>query len=737
MRVLSSSSLRGEMPVVFAHPTRGQLVIRSRVAWCKRVRFGQYAAGIQFLGVSEEDRREILQVRSNALVTENRRSGLSDRRANVRPEAAPDGGASRAWVLVSCALIGIAALWLSQFVTIPKSLASINAWDAVVVATVLGVVVVLGVARLVERRDPKTRVFDEVEQLKASENILRRLLHNSVDGVVFLREIVSLQGREGSFEFQLVNPAAADLLGTTGDALLGTPVTNDNPLLRELNVIDEAKGVMRTGMPVRRESKVGRSNQWVLLTIIGVPHGVLVTLTDISERRRMELQLEQFAYNDPLTGLANRARLHDLLRAAVDRATTSPGSKFAVMFLDFDRFKVINDSLGHHVGDELLLSIARRLRRHFGVPPDQAVTEPVGLARLGGDEFVILINGVETEEVVGRTADDLIRELAAPHELDGHAVVSTASIGVVVADQRYKSPDDVLRDADNAMYSAKAAGKGCWVMFDDHMHAKAAARMQLERELRGALEGRQFELAFEPIVSLETGEIFAAEALLRWNHPVRGRMLPGEFLGLAEEIGIMPEIGRWVIRESCASSRRINEALGRRARVLVTFNVSRSEMLQDDLVEQVRRCIEQTGADSSLVCIEIPETHLAADHRRIKPMLAELRKLGVRVALDDFGVGHSSLHAVQELAIDILKIDRSLGATEGGMFRNLAVFNAVLELSRHLKLKVVAEGIEHPEQVSLLTSLSCGYAQGRLMGSECSALRLLELAQGPRLRTAA
>ncbi len=730
MRVLTDRPLKGDQRVVFAHPDRGRLTITARAVWCRRVRVGCFAAGLQFVNVSAEDRRELLRSRLIAFAQEAPAEP-------VRPSPALPLQTLSLMAIAACGVLLLLAAWkINPGKDLPTNLMAVEAWPVVV--ALCGLVALVVLARLERTTAPKNgSATDEIARLRESQSVLRSLVRSSIDGVIFVRSVDGPEGAEPSFEFQLVNPAAEAFLGTCAESLIGTILGRELRILRECGIYEDALQTWHSNLPLRKELHVSATDRWVLLTVTRFAYGLLITLADITERRRSQAQLQRLAFNDPLTGLANRARLRELLRDALHRSRQIAGYHVGVMYLDFDRFKVINDSLGHGVGDALLQSIAARLRSHFAISAGTDASERTVLARLGGDEFVVMLDRMENQDAVLRSADSLTRALSNPHEISGHAVVSTASVGVVVVSGAHETPESIIRDADIAMYAAKQAGKGRWVLFDARMRGVALDRLELESQLRSAMGGEGFELVYEPIVSVESGTPLAVEALIRWNHPRRGRISPMEFLPLAEEIGLMPDIGQWVTRAACIQSRALNRDGPRAGGAIVTFNVSRAELLQHNLLARIERILGETGVNPAHVCVEIPETHLSVDQNRVKELLVGFRKLGLVVALDDFGTGNSSLHAVQELAVDILKIDRSLLASEGGVFRNIAVFNAVMELSRHLKLKVVAEGVERPEQLALLQSLGCGYAQGRLFGTELAAEEVARILIPPPARAAA
>ncbi|HEX8907357.1 MAG TPA: EAL domain-containing protein, partial [Longimicrobiaceae bacterium] len=397
---------------------------------------------------------------------------------------------------------------------------------------------------------------------------------------------------------------------------------------------------------------------------------------------------------------------------------------FAVLFLDLDRFKVVNDSLGHAVGDELLVAVAARLRN--------AVRETDTVSRFGGDEFAVLLDDLGAVEDAVRAADRIQAALAAPVSLSGYEVFTSASIGIALSSTAYGRPDHLLRNADMAMYRAKAAGTGRHEMFDRAMHALALTRLQMETDLRRGIERGEFTLHYQPIVDLRTGRIAGAEALLRWRHPERGWIPPLDFVPPAEETGLILQIGRRVIADACRQLREWQERVPAAAGLSVSVNLSVRQFAQTDLVDQVRDAIAESGIEPGLLRLEVTESVVVDNVEAAAATLSRLRALGARVFLDDFGTGYSSLSSLHRLPIDALKVDRSFVARIGAGGGEQMV-RTVSTIARNLELAVVAEGVETDDQLRFLRSLGCEYAQGFLFSPALLPAAMLELvASAPR-----
>jgi diguanylate cyclase (GGDEF)-like protein len=431
------------------------------------------------------------------------------------------------------------------------------------------------------------------------------------------------------------------------------------------------------------------------------------------ERSRIAARLRHGAFHDPLTGLPNRVMFLDRLREAIARVHESPDQAFAVLFLDLDRFKVINDSLGHLVGDQLLIAVAQQLRR---------CTRPGDLvARLGGDEFTILLEPIQAVSDATTVADRLARELQRPLELAGHEVYVSGSIGVALSTYGYDSPEDLLRDADTAMYQAKAQGKARYTLFDPGMHAQAMALWQQETELRRAVAQQQFQLVYQPLVALATGRIAGVEALVRWQHPQRGLVPPADFLALAEETGLINGIGSWVLREACRQARSWQQACPMEPPLTVTVNLSGTELLQPDLMGRIDEVLHATGFDAHCLKLDIAET-TATDHiESVTALLLRIRFPSIAVAVDDFRGGAGVLPCLGRYPIDALKIDASVvaGLPEDGEKQERV--RAIVALARASGLAVVAKGVETLEQLECLRTLGCDMVQGYLTGRPVDA----------------
>ncbi|HEX8071985.1 MAG TPA: PAS domain S-box protein [Pyrinomonadaceae bacterium] len=423
---------------------------------------------------------------------------------------------------------------------------------------------------------------------------------------------------------------------------------------------------------------------------------------DITERKQAEERLRQHALSDALTGLPNRLLFTDHLHLAVEQHKRQPAHHFAVLFLDLDRFKMINDSLGHGVGDQLLVAIARQLERCLRAGDT--------VARLGGDEFAILLNDLAHFDDAIRVAERVLRGLMLPFNLDGHEVYTTASIGIALSNNHYETAEAVLRDADTAMYRAKADGKARYKVFDMLMHARVVALLQLETDLRRAIERGEFCLHFQPIVALADGRINGFEALVRWQHPERGLIAPGEFVPVAEETGLIVPLDRWVLRAACAQMKRWQALAPAYQDLKLSVNLSGKHFAQVDLCEQIEQVLAATGFEPRRLQLEITESVLMESAKAIVPMLARLRALGVELAIDDFGTGYSSLSYLRRFPIHTLKIDRSfIGGTGED---DAEIVRTIVLLARNMRKDVVAEGVETAAQHAALRALDCTYGQG-------------------------
>ena len=409
------------------------------------------------------------------------------------------------------------------------------------------------------------------------------------------------------------------------------------------------------------------------------------------------------AFHDVLTGLPNRALFLDRLEHRLALEKRRHQTSFSVLVLDVDRFKVINDSLGHVRGDELLVEVARRL---------QSCLRPADtVARLSGDEFTILLEDVASVGDARKVADRLREELRVPFWLGAHEVFSGASVGIAPGSAAYAHPEDILRDADTALYRAKAQGRGRCVEFDASMHDRAVELLELETSLRRALERHEFHLHYQPVVSLSTGQITGAEALVRWKHPERGLVPPMEFIPLAEETGLIVEIGAWVLREACRQMKEWQERLAQ-PQLEIGVNLSSRQFQGPGLVAEVAEVLRETGLSPRSLRLEVTESLLMDKHPNVAQTMTELRAMGVRIDLDDFGTGYSSLSYLHQFPIDTLKIDRSFIHRIGASDDAVEIVNTILALAKSLDMEVVAEGVETEQQLQQLRKMHCAYAQG-------------------------
>jgi diguanylate cyclase (GGDEF)-like protein/PAS domain S-box-containing protein len=450
------------------------------------------------------------------------------------------------------------------------------------------------------------------------------------------------------------------------------------------------------------------SYRWMLVRGIAVrdPQGVAYrmagSLTDITERKETEARLMYDALHDPLTGLPNRAFFLTLLDRSIRRAKRRRDYLFAVLFIDLDRFKLVNDSLGHGVGDQLLVELARRLKSCLR--PGDVV------ARLGGDEFTVLLDDIRDASDATRVAERILNELQAPFNLGGHEAFTTASIGIALSTEGHELPEYVLRDADTAMYRAKVRGKARYEMFDEAMHARAVAQLKLETDLRRALSRKEFRVQYQPIVELASGTITGFEALVRWEHPERGLVPPAEFIPVAEETGLVIPIGRFVLETACRQTAEWQRKYPSYRDLSISVNLSVRHFQRPDLVEQIMEVLRDTKLPPRSLRLEITESVLMDDPDANKETIRALRERGVQVQIDDFGTGYSSLSYLQRFSVDTLKIDRSFIA--GG--ETWDIVQTIVGLARDLGVDVIAEGVETEEQRGRLRALHCHRAQGYL-----------------------
>ncbi len=560
-----------------------------------------------------------------------------------------------------------------------------------------------------EKREAEER---HVEELKASESRFHSAFTHAAIGMA----IVDTDGT-----FRQVNAAFCAMLGRNDRELLGTnlrALLHDDDLAMvqsmlggllggRLERIDtEARGVRGNGAELWMALNISLAPDWDIRS-----RNLIVQAQDISARRRVEAELYQHAYFDSLTGLPNRKRFSEHLERAIARRQRHPERHFAVMYLDFDRFKVVNDSLGHRAGDELLAELARRLA---------SVLRPSDLvARLGGDEFAVLVEDLDQGRQALELADRIQKRLAEPVVVGGIDTTVTASIGITFSSNGYATAEEAVRDADIAMYQAKLRGKAQYALFDSSLHRIVSGQLKLESQLRHALGDGQLFLLYQPIHALERNRLVGFEALVRWRHPEHGVVQPGAFIPTAEETGLIESLGRWVMTEACRQLKAWEDAHGVR-NLRMSVNVSSLELRQPDFVANVRRCLDEAGIAPSQLLVEVTETVMMDAVSNAVPALRALRQMGVIIGIDDFGTGFSSLGYLATLPIDVLKVDKcfieTLGHGDGG-----EIAKAIFKLGEALGKEVLAEGVETDAQLGTLRAIGCGYGQGYLFARPLEA----------------
>ncbi len=451
--------------------------------------------------------------------------------------------------------------------------------------------------------------------------------------------------------------------------------------------------------------------RWVLSQGIAVKdaddktYRMVGSQTDISRRKEIEAQLTHDAFHDPLTGLSNRALLIFQLQHAIERAKRRKDYSFAVLFLDLDRFKVVNDSLGHHIGDQLLIAFVERLVN--------ATRSGDTIARLGGDEFVILLEDIQSVDDAIEIAERIKQRLISPFKINDYDIFTSVSIGIALDTTGSSKPEELLRNADIAMYRAKSLGKARYQVFDPQMHTRAITLLQIENDLRHAIEREEFVVNYQPIVALSTGKFVGFEALLRWHHPERGKVSPVEFIPIAEETGLIVPIGYWILRQACLQLKEWQERFQPNQPLTMSVNISCKQFLESNLIDKIKSILLETKINPACLKLEITESVIMENAENAIKMLLQLKNIGVQIYIDDFGTGYSSLSYLHQFPFDALKIDRSFidrmsKEREGG-----EIVQAIINLAENLGVYIVAEGIETKEQNELLQQMGSNKGQGQ------------------------
>jgi diguanylate cyclase (GGDEF)-like protein/PAS domain S-box-containing protein len=446
----------------------------------------------------------------------------------------------------------------------------------------------------------------------------------------------------------------------------------------------------------------------------------VVSLADITELKEAERQIYHQAFHDTLTNLPNRALFMEHLSMAVKRAKRRDDYHFAVLYLDIDRFKLVNDSLGHSVGDRLLGAFASRI--------EESLRDLDTLARFGGDEFVILLEDIENSEYASGVADRLQQELKRPFIIEGKEVFAPASFGVVLNTKDYDQPEDIIRDSDAAMYHAKENGKAQYKVFDKTLHKKALHLLQRETDLRKSIHTNEFENHYQPIVDLQTSSLVGFEALIRWNHPQLGLIYPGSFISIAEETGLIVPITQLVAQQACKHLCHWQAELNDRLKLTMNLNISSKHFLSPTLLDEIKEILDKTGLPPEQLKLEITETALMEDADETIRLVHRLKDFGIKLVIDDFGTGYSSLSYLQRLPIDSLKVDRSfVSRIKNEPDGNRNIVEAIISLAHRLKMTVVAEGVETEEQLAILLEMNCQFGQGYLFSKPLSKPKVDEL----------
>ena len=588
----------------------------------------------------------------------------------------------------------------------------------VLVATPVGFVLGMGLAvffwflirRL--RQQAEDGLIRETNALRDNEQRFRALVQNTSD-------VVLICSAEDSITYQ--SPTSEAAWGYAADALVHRALQDlvhpdDQPALHDLlTQLRTAPGATRNiELRLRTADGRWRDVDLILTNLIQEPSvaGLVATARDITERKAFEEQLTHQAFYDSLTGLPNRSLFRDRLDQALGRAARHQGL-VGLLFIDLDNFKLINDSLGHEIGDGLLVQVATRL--------EACVRGANTIARLGGDEFVILLDHLTSESDAVLVADRIAQQFSLPFKVDRHDFVVTASIGISLGSAGHASVDNMLRDADVAMYRAKSGGKARHVVFDATMQENALLRLELESELRSAIQNGELRVHYQPIVTMDTGHVAEVEALVRWQHPIRGLVPPIDFIPIAEETGLIVSLGQWVLEEASRQVVSWQAEFGMGQPMTVSVNLSPRQFQQPNLVDEIKRALRVTGLPATCLKLEITEGVIMRDLDATIATLGQLKELGIQLAIDDFGTGYSSLAYLKRLPLDVLKIDRSFIAGIGRNQEDTAIVRAIISMAKTLHLSITAEGIETVGQEALLRDWACDRAQGYLFARPLDA----------------
>jgi diguanylate cyclase (GGDEF)-like protein/PAS domain S-box-containing protein len=561
--------------------------------------------------------------------------------------------------------------------------------------------------RTMENKPIKKRTLFKKENSSQTAQTLNIVLDNITQGMVVVGPDYAVLAFNKQFEELFQLPPETVKVGNDfrNVLMVWADVTGQAP-----DVLERAIRELDLSVPFEIEfsQTIQGTTQWRLLTHTPLASkGFVRTYTDITEKKKAAEQHIHDAFHDPLTGLSNRALFMDRLQHVISASQRLPGSpNYAVFFLDMDKFKIINDSLGHAIGDQLLIAVGRKLA--------DCIRPGDTIARLGGDEFAILLDPISDPAYTVNIADRIREKLARPFDIKGHEVFTSISIGIALGAERYERPEQVLRDADIAMYEAKGRRNASYEIFDAKMHANILDRMQLVADLRGAVDHKELTLYYQPIIDLKTQQLTGFEALVRWKHPTRGLIYPMEFIPLAEEHGLIYQIGAWILHEACRELKLLQVQYPAPPLLSMSINISSRQFSQQDLVGMLSEFLTETGVDPKTVILEITESMIMENVDAAVATMKRLRNMGIQIHIDDFGTGHSSLSYLQLFPINAVKIDRSFINKLTANGDNQEIVSHIVSLAKSLNFEVIAEGVEKEHQLTNIENLHCGFGQGFL-----------------------
>ncbi|MFB2834825.1 EAL domain-containing protein [Floridanema evergladense] len=579
--------------------------------------------------------------------------------------------------------------------------------------------------------------------LSDSNNILRAVIEGTTDAI-FIKDI------QGKYVF--VNSATAKILGKPIEEIIGKDDTELFNLETARKIMEIDRRIMSIGqsetveevIPINNKTQIYLATKNVCRNSQGEIIGLIGISRDITERKRSEEKLQLYAYYDPITGLPNRTLFMKLLAETIKLKNNNRDSLFAVLFLSLDRFQRVKFSLGHHLADRLMIAATERIEtalqnHHFLlfnadlesslIFENQSLQEATLdrnstfnnaeckksiVAQVGLDELAILLTNLSESNDATYLAEQIYQALSYPFDLDGQEVFMSTSIGIAFSDVGYEQPDDYLRAADTAMHQIKQLSKSRYAVFEPTWQTQAVERLQLETDLRRAIERQEFHVYYQPIISIKTDKLIGFEALVRWHHPNKGWVSPVEFIPVAEETGLISLIDRYVLREACRQMVIWEQQFPHKFPLTISVNLSAAQLAQLGLIERIDQILKETGIKREHLKIEITESSLTGNHASEIAMLQQLKNLGIQLSIDDFGTGYSSLARLHQLPIDTLKIDRSFVNQMGSDSESLEIIRTIISLAHILEMDVIAEGVETSEQLLQLQALECEYSQGFL-----------------------